>query len=94
MKTTTKRRRSRPAPADVPGTEAANGNATVQQGSHDPVPAFAVGAIAAYPRVELRPTGSGVVLARTLVRVLVRRALMQEGAIGVIDDCAHPMKKK
>lgn len=43
-----------------------------------------------FPIVALRPTGDGTTLARVLARVLVRRALIQEGAIGVVDDCASP----
>lgn len=42
------------------------------------------------PIVALRPTGDGTALARTLARVLARRALIQEGAIGTTDDCANP----
>src|SRR5215813_4755852 len=42
------------------------------------------------PVVALRPTGDGIGLARTLARVLVRRALTQEGAIGAAVDCASP----
>ena len=41
---------------------------------------------ATLPTVALRPTGDGTALAHVLARVLVRRALVQEGAIGVVDD--------
>jgi len=43
-----------------------------------------------WPIVALRPTGDGASLARTLARVLVRRALIQEQAIDVVGDCANP----
>jgi len=39
------------------------------------------------PILALRPVGEGVVLARALARVLVRRALAEEGAIDVVDHC-------
>jgi hypothetical protein len=42
------------------------------------------------PIVRLQPTGDGRVLARTLARVLVRRALVQEGALPAPGDCAIP----
>lgn len=42
------------------------------------------------PIVALSPTCDGTTLARTLARALVRRALIQEGAFGVADDCANP----
>lgn len=42
------------------------------------------------PIVRLRPTGDGRALALTLARVLVRRALIQEGALPAPDDCAIP----
>jgi len=45
---------------------------------------------ATLPVVTLRPIGDGTALAHVLARVLVRRALVQEGAIGVVDDCARP----
>lgn len=39
------------------------------------------------PIVCLRPTGDGRALARTLARVLVRRALIREGAMPALGDC-------
>ena len=45
---------------------------------------------ARWPIVTLCPKGDGTILARTLARVLVRRALIQEGAIGGVDDCTSP----
>lgn len=42
------------------------------------------------PIVRLRPTGDGRALALTLARVLVRRALIQEGALPAPGDCAIP----
>jgi hypothetical protein len=38
--------------------------------------------------VHLRPTGDGKALALTLARVLVRRALIHEGAMSRPEDCA------
>ena len=45
-----------------------------------------------WPILELRPTGNGTALARMLVRVLVHRALIHEGAICVADDCTKPTR--
>lgn len=45
---------------------------------------------ASLPIVALRASGDGVRLAHVLARVLVRRALVQEGAIGAVVDCASP----
>jgi hypothetical protein len=45
---------------------------------------------AAGPIVRLRPTGDGRALARTLARVLVRRALIQEGGLPASADCTIP----
>ncbi len=41
----------------------------------------------AWPIVDLRATGDGTALARALARVLVRRALVEESAIG---GCTNP----
>lgn len=41
-----------------------------------------------WPLVELVPVGDGTALARALVRVLVRRALIREGVFSVGDDCS------
>jgi hypothetical protein len=46
------------------------------------------------PIVALCPTGDGTTLARTLARVLVHRALIQDGAICAIDDCTNPMTSR
>ena len=40
-----------------------------------------------WPIVKLVPVGDGVALARTLVRVLVRRALINEGVFSVDGGC-------
>lgn len=40
-----------------------------------------------WPIVTLVPVGDGVALARVLVRVLVRRALISEGVFSVDDGC-------
>lgn len=40
-----------------------------------------------WPVVELVPAGDGTALARALVRVLVRRALISEGAFSVGGGC-------
>jgi hypothetical protein len=40
-----------------------------------------------WPIVALVPAGGGVALARALVRVLVRRALINEGVFSVEDGC-------
>lgn len=66
------------APDPAGYAEPANVNATRSHGSYDPAPAAqgeSVGANSSTsPILALQPTGSGVALARTLVRVLVRRA--------------------
>jgi hypothetical protein len=41
-----------------------------------------------WPIVELVAVGDGEALARALVRVLVRRALISEGVFTVDDDCS------
>ena len=41
-----------------------------------------------WPLVELVPVGDGTALARALVRVLVRRALISAGVFSVGDDCS------
>jgi len=42
-----------------------------------------------WPIVELVPVGDGTALARALVRVLVRRALISEGVFPVGDGCSN-----
>jgi hypothetical protein len=64
--------------------EPANANLGCSAGTYDPAPIS--------PILELRPTGSGVALARALVRVLVRRALIQEGVVRTAEDCAKQAK--
>lgn len=46
------------------------------------------------PLLALRPNGDGIALARTLARVLVRRALTEEGAIGAVDHCTTARPKE
>lgn len=46
----------------------------------------------ALPILALCPTGDGTALTRALARVLVRRALVQEGAIGSAGDCTKPTR--
>lgn len=41
-----------------------------------------------WPIVELVPVGDGAALARALVRVLVRRALISEGVFSVGEGCS------
>jgi hypothetical protein len=60
---------------------------TQDEASPDPRAGFPA---SAGPLVHLRFTGDGGALARTLARVLVRRALLQEGALPAPDDCASP----
>jgi hypothetical protein len=40
-----------------------------------------------WPIVRLRPIGDGAVLAKTIVRVLVRRALVAEGIVPGREHC-------
>jgi hypothetical protein len=61
-------------------------------GSHAPMPVHAGPSNENWPILELRPTGNGAALARMLVRVLVRRALIQEGIIRIANDCTNPTR--
>lgn len=58
-------------------------------GSYDPEPGQTN---ASWPILELRPISNGTALVRMLMRVLVRRALIQEGVIRIADDCTSPTR--